>query len=586
MKTRIIISAVAVALPLFAGAYKVWAQDSYTATPVTVSTEKVRKDGKVFLSHVVLERQTLFSIAKAYGVTVEEILGANPSLSETGLQKNSIILIPYKEQAPAKTGTVVETPAAPGPDAGYVEHVVKWFEDIDQIAENYGVSVRAIMDLNGLTSKKVTKRQVLRIPVRKAEETKPVEGSEGVSTGVPSSSVAPAVPEVDPDNFPAADTLAAAASDSSAVAAAAAPSKWEMGPYAPKNHVRMALALPFRAESTPGESNFDFYSGVLMALNDLRRSGITVTLDVYDLAAGLPSKEQLTSCDFVLGPVSMRDLDFVLRRTEGKVEVISPLDQRVATLANSYDGFIQVPCKSENQYQELGKWIAGDFAADSTGRVILVSEKNAASTVALVGLRSALSANEVNYELLRYSLDEGRQMVNVLSAMMSPTGVNRFVVASENEAFVGDVLRNMGVMQSQGFQVALYAPSKVRNFDTVDGNGFHETELHAAAQYYVDYQRSDVDAFLRTYRALYRCEPTQYAFHGYDCAMYFVNLVATYGESWKAAMLSVPGSGLQTDFRFTLSKGSDEDGVEHYNPVNTALRKIIFRKDFSVEVVK
>ncbi|MBR4735698.1 MAG: LysM peptidoglycan-binding domain-containing protein, partial [Bacteroidales bacterium] len=48
----------------------------YVPTPVTVSKEKVKLNGKVYLSHVVLERQTLFGISKAYGVTEEDLYEA------------------------------------------------------------------------------------------------------------------------------------------------------------------------------------------------------------------------------------------------------------------------------------------------------------------------------------------------------------------------------------------------------------------------------------------------------------------------------------------------------------------------------
>src|SRR5574344_1062449 len=70
----------------------------YVATPVTISKEKVRSNGKLYYSHVVLERQTLFSIAKTYGVTIQEIYDANPSMDieQQGLKKDEIILIPYK----------------------------------------------------------------------------------------------------------------------------------------------------------------------------------------------------------------------------------------------------------------------------------------------------------------------------------------------------------------------------------------------------------------------------------------------------------------------------------------------------------
>ena len=81
-------SAVAVSFP-----QAVMAQE-YENAPVSISKEKVRVDGKVCYSHIVQPKQTLYSIAKAYEVTVDEIHALNPSLKETGLKQNSIILIP------------------------------------------------------------------------------------------------------------------------------------------------------------------------------------------------------------------------------------------------------------------------------------------------------------------------------------------------------------------------------------------------------------------------------------------------------------------------------------------------------------
>ena len=75
------------------GCAQALAQD-YVPTPVTVSKEKVKLNGKTYLSHVVLEKQTLYSISKAYGVTEEDLYEANPSLRETGLQKTSGIQVP------------------------------------------------------------------------------------------------------------------------------------------------------------------------------------------------------------------------------------------------------------------------------------------------------------------------------------------------------------------------------------------------------------------------------------------------------------------------------------------------------------
>ena len=90
----------ALALCLSAFATVETTAQEYQATPVTISKEKVRSGGKVYYAHVVLERQTLYSISKAYGVTVEEIYEANPvlGLEKEGLKKDQVILIPYKEE--------------------------------------------------------------------------------------------------------------------------------------------------------------------------------------------------------------------------------------------------------------------------------------------------------------------------------------------------------------------------------------------------------------------------------------------------------------------------------------------------------
>ena len=100
MNKKTIISAAVCVLSLTAANYS--AAQTYVQTPVTVSKEKVRGgDGKLYWSHVVMEKQTLFSIAKAYGVTVDDICKANPEshLQTEGLKKNTILLIPVNGTA-------------------------------------------------------------------------------------------------------------------------------------------------------------------------------------------------------------------------------------------------------------------------------------------------------------------------------------------------------------------------------------------------------------------------------------------------------------------------------------------------------
>ena len=484
---------------------------TYTPVPVQVSQEKVRLNGKIFYSHPVQERQTLFGIANAYGVSVDDLYEANPGLKETGLQKNTIILVPT---APGQT---VALPS-------YVQHTVMWYEDLDDIAAEYGVTPQEIMEANGMRTKKVTKRQVLKIPVKgtgvqlaqvqeKAaparEETRQVDPpvipkiadpeitDPEITSPVDFTPVAvdklrvekakakevlpPDLPDladpiisdpelsepgqVDPLKVdPVTVDPARAMENPEETETTEDPGLFDW--FAGKGKVEMALVLPFNSAGSPSETNMDFYAGVLLALRDLEAEGVKGTLNVYDFQAGVPSGSELSKNDFILGPVSSGDLTSVLEKTGGKVPVISPLDQRAASLANSYRGFIQAPSAVNNQYTDLAEWVASDN--ERGDKVILLSESSSGSNAAAAGVRNALVEKGVHFENLSLTQAEGRSSSH-LQALMGKTGTTRVIVASEKEAFVVDAIRNISALRAQGYDAVMYALSKVRTFDSVDG---------------------------------------------------------------------------------------------------------------------
>ena len=76
-------------------ALPVAAQD-YEVPEIEISKDKVLVDGKPFFAHVVTPKQTLFSISKAYGVSVRDIIDANRKLDleNRGLKIGDVLLIP------------------------------------------------------------------------------------------------------------------------------------------------------------------------------------------------------------------------------------------------------------------------------------------------------------------------------------------------------------------------------------------------------------------------------------------------------------------------------------------------------------
>lgn len=532
----------------------------YVPTPVTVSTEKVRMNGNLYYSHVVLERQTLYSIAKAYGVTITEIVNANNGINSdgTGLQKNAIILIPVRDQG----APVVVEPAPEGEPQGqlpeYTEHVVKWYEDLDDIAALYGVSAKEIMEYNGMNSKKVERRQVLKIPLK--------GGSKPVAEVSPSEPAveAPASPQ-EPE--PVGEVAVETAPQDTVTTEPALPAD-----YTGKSTVTFSLMLPFNAGSRSRGMYMDFYAGALMAVKDLESSGISTVVNVFDIAGDIfPEPYQLKGQDFILGPVKNEDLEKVIALTSGEVTVISPLEPKADSLLDLHPNFIQARTPQNDQYADIATWIASEFS--STDKVILLTEKTPRHNIA-GELADALDEVGVPYTKVAHSMIEGRSVPATVTQYISKSTNNRIIIASEREAFVADVIRTLGILTGKGYPVTAYALSKVRSFDTVDLESLHKAETHVSSSSYIDYSSKDVSKFVKAFRALYKGEPSRFAFQGYDSAMFFISMVARYGDRWKEYLPTAEKVKLlQSDFLM--------EQCENGSLVNSAVRRNIYKSDLT-----
>ena len=587
------------------------AQD-YPPVPVTISRSQVSLNGKTYYAHIVLERQTIYGITKAYGVTEQDLYAANPLLARDGLKSGTVIYIPVvsdqrsssrtvenettvvKEQKPVvKEQKPVETrekkPASvdtkPGPavnEDGFIEHTVKWFEDIYDVASAYNVTAQEIMAANGMKSSRISKRQILLIPVTdKARESLkdklasvPKTDSKNQQT-VPVPAENPTVVQADPEvtheiavpEEKTADVQPDEDEDDDSI----------LSQLVGDGKAEIALVLPFNSAGRPSESNMDFYSGVLLALRDLEREGIKTTLNVFDLQTSVPTSYDLSKNDVILGPITAADLSTILGVTGGQVPVVSPLDQRAATLAESHSGFIQAPSSASSQYADLAAWAAED--SERGDQIILVTETTSnGATAPAAGVRQALLAAGTSFESASWTQAQGHSLPASLTAKLTRGGVNRIIVASEKESFVSDIVRNLGILIGRGYRIAMYAPSRVRTFETVDGSLYHQDDLHICSPYFADYDAANVKSFVRSYRALYRTEPSQFAFQGYDLAHYFARLCAKYGSRWTRALDRETATGLHTDFHFVK--------VRNGSYQNIGIRRIQYGTDYSTTLIR
>ena len=205
---------------------------------------------------------------------------------------------------------------------------------------------------------------------------------------------------------------------------------------------------------------------------------------------------------------------------------------------------------------------------------LIISEKGARATEATTQMFQAAEASGMTFIPFSYSVLEGRDITEPLTSIMTATGTNRVLIASESEAFVNDVVRNLNILVYNKLSVILYAPARIRNFETIEVENLHNTSLHASLGYLTDYESDQVKSFLLKYRALYNTEPTQYAFQGYDIATYFISMCSRYGSDWMKKLAESEKEMLQSTFRFIQ--------VEDGGFVNKGIRRLVYGPGWSV----
>ena len=579
----------------------------YVSPQVTISQELININGNVFYMHTVKKRETLFSISKAYGVTVESIVENNPKLSQ-GLKEGDFIYIRKTDAAnnqlqesteaiareeaemsradrrrarqeerqaennraePTSTGEKEageikqeqkEVPLNIATNNNRVElnpqdiqtiHTVRWYETLSAIAKKYNISEEEILLANSIKSNEISARQKLRIP------------RPGVLANLNHNYSEQEV-EVDTEEI-----------DESML-------NIFRRPYYDQLKISLQLPLGSNIDTTrlnPNSNYVEFYQGFLLALEDLRKEypNMGVDLHTHDMTSYVRESEVLLSnslngSDLIIGPIhSEQQKPFVDLASGNNAIFVSPIDSKSEIYTLSYPNFFQITTPVHYQQKSLLSTLSGK------SNVIMFYESESYNTSTLDITTAILSEEEIQYQQFSYSIArEGRTVGSKIEAILSKTGENHIIIASDSEAFVFDLLGKLNLLKSQRkIDITVYGTSKWRGMDRIDISYFHNLNLHIPLQYYVDYSNESVKNFVSKFREIYGAEPSPYAFQAYDIACYFI--IGMYSRLTGFSNIETSKSLLQSDYNFIVKP--NEVGF-----TNIGVRHLIYRPNFSTEI--
>lgn len=341
--------------------------------------------------------------------------------------------------------------------------------------------------------------------------------------------------------------------------------------------IQYSLVLPFTQKGQSNSGMLDFYSGALLAARDMGRNGVPVDFGAYDCStSGIP-EWNLDSSDILVGPLSAEDILAELGRCPEGSYVISPLDPLTSVLLST-ERLIQVPTGIDRQTESMVDWMLSEYSPGD--RIVVIEETGITRTESSALLFSVLKERDITFTTINYGILQGLKIFSEFEQKLAPEGcVTRYLIASENESFVGDAIRNVGMMLHRNHDVALYCSSKQRSFPSIEQDDLHELEARTVAGYFIDYDNPDVKSFTLAFRSLFQKEPNAFAFSGYDITRYFLSICWTYGINWEQKVEEFKHKGLQADFDFVRRDGYE--GIE-----NVSVRRIRYNKDNTTTILQ
>ena len=544
---------------------------SQSSPQITVSTEKVKVNGSVLYVHKVKGGETLYSLAKAYNVAIDDIVRQNESL-KSGLKEGTTIYIPSSTPAPA-TGKPEAQPVAENTGTGTSEikdiiadkdevrridgwqlsgenikkysrkkHKAKWYEHVGDLAVKYKVSAEAIMSFNNLETKRLKKKQVVYIPNELFLELLE-KSSLPEEVKVPEEEK-PATEEVKQEEDVKVQ---------------------EETSLFGKNSIAYILPLNLRDTLGPNASFMDFYAGALLAADTLKNLGHDLTITLVDQSAG--NNAARFDNTTIIGPVKGSDMEKFLPTAGSGNTVISPMDINTGKLVAGNRNFVQIAPSQEDQLANLMDLLATRISLDNS--VMIIYERNGADGALVEAAKRMANERGILYNTLSYDILQGREMMDKIKDALEPGLDNLVLIPSNSEAFVSDVVRNLNLLYTNPAQenrrsVMLFGTPRWRNFENIEVDYFHKMNLHLSIPYYVDYNKQLVKDFIMKYRALYNCEPTPFAFQGFD-----ITMMSCGYENYT----------LQSNYKF--KKDNAGDGLR-----NTGNTNIVYNKDYTISVIE
>ncbi len=538
---------------------------------------------KKYISYTVKKGETIKSIAKDNDMKVRDLLRLNPDVSRKP-DANTVIVIPNTKKKEATTPTNAYK--------GKI-HTVKQKETLFGIAQKYEVTIDDLKKANNLTGDNVSIGRELKIPPKKQVEVVEIPNEEEI---VEVKSELNSKYEVVKDDTIYNITKRFNISEEELLTLNPELKNGlklgmllDVGIYVEEivenlfvdditsKPLNIVLMLPYKVSSTSDyNAQFekkssllnivtDFHSGVLVAVDSLRKQGMRINLKVVDTenssskVVSILNENNFDNIDAVIGPLYLKNAKIVAKKV-GNVPVIAPMFSKDQKSISDVNLIKVVPNKKLiedklinymlDNYSGENIVIAGDAGAKSVAKITRVVAR----------LKSHNSISKVTILKPNKGYIKKDRFVKVIDATSQRK--NWVLMIGKDNVTTNDVVNNLGVMSKEKAKIQLFSFDNGSHFSNVSNNQLAKLQFTYPKEEFVDITSDAVKYFRKKYKQKYYSYPTKYAIKGFDVtydALLRLSSFDSFNEGAKAGISQRIGT--KFDYTKKLFGSTENKGV-------------------------
>ena len=478
--------------------------------------------------HTIAAGETLYRLSNLYGVSVQAICDANPGLDASNFRTGQVIRIPA--QTP-------ETAIAPRPEQPRQQkepevlkpncrdmHKVKRRETVFSISREYGITeeelIAANPELKG--GNKLKKGSFLCIPYPRQA---PVEN---VSANIQT----PTDSELFKESSRKAEKYTT---------------------------VKAAIILPLLPEGIQkSESSrmLEFYEGLLMAVDSLKRQGLSFDLYTYNSGpekASLQSilaRREMQDVHIIFGPLYQQHIQPLAEFAQKKnIRLVIPFTSKDNSVFRNSCVY-QINTPQSYLYSEVYDHFLRTFARPN---IIFVESRHGSAEKAdfIKGLKDELHSRSIPM----VSLPDSSTSVS-FNAALRDGYENIFIPTSGSNTTLIKFLPHLTltVRQHPEMQCHLFGYPEWQTYTKDHLESFFELDTYFYSSFYTNNLLQSASQFTRNYRRWFGKDLEErypkYGILGFDTGYYFLKGLSQYGSAFDDNLSRVQMAPIQTGFKF------------------------------------